>query len=92
MKIINNRSEENVGTVFLVGAGPGDPDLITVRGLNAIKNADVLVYDRLANPELLSQAPEYSEKIYVGKRPGKRSVSQDQINRILVAKAKENKT
>lgn len=91
MKIIKNRYEENIGTVFLVGAGPGDPDLITVRGLNAIKNADVIVYDRLANPELLSYASEHSEKIYVGKRPGKRSVSQEQINRILVAKAKEHK-
>lgn len=91
MKIVNNPSPASRGTVTLVGAGPGDPDLITVRGLNAIKHAEVLVYDRLANPELLAHAPHHSERIYVGKRPGKPSVSQDQINRILVAKAMEGK-
>lgn len=80
------------GTVYLVGAGPGDPDLITIRGANILKKAEVVVYDRLANPELLSWSPQQSEHIYVGKRPGKLSVSQKQINRILIAKAKEGKT
>ncbi|REL33244.1 uroporphyrinogen-III C-methyltransferase [Rhodohalobacter sp. SW132] len=92
MSILNRTSYQPKGKVFLVGAGPGDPDLITVRGLNTIKKAEVLVYDRLANPELLSNAPKDSERIYVGKRPDKRSVSQEQISRILVAKAKEGKT
>lgn len=81
-----------IGKVYLVGAGPGDPELITVKGSRVLKEADVIVYDRLANPELLSLTPERSEHIYVGKRPGKPSVSQDQINRILVAKAREGKT
>lgn len=76
----------------MVGAGPGDPDLITVRGSKIINQAEVIVYDRLANPELLSYSSEDSEHIYVGKRPGKPSVSQEQINRILIAKARENKT
>ncbi|MEX0995047.1 MAG: uroporphyrinogen-III C-methyltransferase [Balneolaceae bacterium] len=80
------------GTVFLIGAGPGDPDLITVRGADILKRADVIVYDRLANPELLSLTKKSSEHIYVGKRPGKPSVSQDQINRILIAKAGQNKS
>lgn len=80
------------GIVYLVGAGPGDPDLITIRGANVIKKSDVIVYDRLANPELLDYSSENSEHIYVGKRPGKLSVSQNQINRILIAKAKEGKT
>lgn len=79
------------GKVYLVGAGPGDPDLITVKGSKILKTADVIVYDRLANPELLSITSEQSEHIYVGKRPGKPSVSQKQINHILITKAKEGK-
>lgn len=80
------------GKVYLVGAGPGDPDLITVKGSNILKEADVIVYDRLANPALLSITSEKSEHIYVGKRPGKPSVSQKQINHILITKAREGKT
>lgn len=79
------------GKVYLIGAGPGEPDLITVRGANILKEANVIVYDRLANPELLSITADDSEHIYVGKKPGKPSVSQPQINRILVTKAKEGK-
>ena len=90
--MMNKKFHQSKGTVYLVGAGPGDPDLITVRGLNTIKKAEVLVYDRLANPDLLSHAPGDAERIYVGKHPGKPSVSQEQINRILVAKATEGKT
>jgi uroporphyrin-III C-methyltransferase len=78
--------------VYITGAGPGDPELITLKGVRALKEADVVVYDRLVNPELLAYSPESSEHIYVGKKPGKSSVSQDQINRILISKAKEGKT
>ncbi|SMO91636.1 uroporphyrinogen-III C-methyltransferase [Gracilimonas mengyeensis] len=80
------------GKVYLVGAGPGDPGLITVKGADTLRQADVIVYDRLANPELLDYTPEDSEHIYVGKKPGKPSVSQEQINTILVAKAQDGKT
>lgn len=80
------------GTVYLIGAGPGDPDLITVRGAEILKEADVIVYDRLANPDLLSYTRTESEHIYVGKRPGKPSVSQNQINQILASKAREEKS
>ena len=79
------------GKVYLIGAGPGDPDLITVKGSKVLGRADIVVYDRLANPELLSLTSDQSEHIYVGKKPGKPSVSQDQINRILVNNALDGK-
>lgn len=70
--------------VTLVGAGPGDPDLITLKGLRAIQQADVILYDALVNEELLKQAPVSCTKIYVGKRAEALSTSQDQINQLLV--------
>ena len=70
--------------ITLVGAGPGDPDLITVKGLNAIASADVILYDALVNPELLKYAPIDSLKIYVGKRNNNHSYTQEQINLLLV--------
>ncbi|QJA05954.1 uroporphyrinogen-III C-methyltransferase [Thermosulfurimonas marina] len=75
------------GKVYLVGAGPGDPGLITLRGLKALAQAEVVVYDYLANPRLLSHAPETAEKIYVGKKGGHHTLSQEGINRLLVEKA-----
>lgn len=89
---MNSQQFCTLGKVYLIGAGPGDPDLITVRGSELLKKADVIVYDRLANPDLLSVTSEHSEHIYVGKRPGKPSVSQKQINHILITKAREGKT
>lgn len=74
-----------------MGAGPGDPDLITVKGAKVLELADVIVYDRLANPELLGLTRSDSEHIYVGKSPDKPSVSQEQINQILVSKALSGK-
>ena len=59
------------GSVVLVGAGPGDPELITVRGARALAGADVVVYDRLAAPALLDLAPAGAERVYVGKEPGR---------------------
>lgn len=79
------------GKVYLVGAGPGDPDLITVKGANVLRKAEVVVYDRLANPKLLDYTPETSEHIYVGKNPGKPSASQKQINAILTTRARDGK-
>ena len=72
------------GLVTLVGAGPGDPDLITVRGLRALEEADVVVYDRLAAPELLARARAGAELIDVGKTAGRHKVPQEEINAILV--------
>lgn len=79
------------GIVYLVGAGPGDPGLITVKGLEAIKKADVIVYDRLASPQLLKYAREDAEQIYVGKLPDRHTLKQEEINDLLVEKAKEGK-
>ncbi|MEX1121623.1 MAG: uroporphyrinogen-III C-methyltransferase [Balneolales bacterium] len=85
-------STNNYGKVYLTGAGPGDPDLITVKGLKTLQKADVVVYDRLAVPELLKEVPAKAELIYVGKKPGKASASQEQINEVLLQKAVEGKT
>ena len=70
----------------LVGAGPGDPALITVKGINALKSADVILYDALVNPILLEHAPE-AKKIFVGKRKGFHRYSQDEINNLIVEQA-----
>lgn len=77
------------GEVLLVGAGCGCHDLITVRGLCAVRRARVLVYDDLIDPRLLGHASENCERIYVGKRSGKHSMRQEQINALLVEKAQE---
>jgi uroporphyrinogen III methyltransferase/synthase len=90
MSASGNR-EEKSGMVYLVGAGPGDPGLITVRGLQLIREAEVLVYDYLAGDELLAEAGEHTEIIYVGKKGGDHTLSQEGINRLLVEKAREGK-
>ena len=77
------------GKVYLVGAGPGDPGLITVKGLEMLRRARVVVYDQLASPELLKEAPPDAELIYVGKKAGAHALPQEEINRLLVAKARE---
>ncbi len=79
------------GKVYLVGAGPGDPDLITVKGKKLLEIADVIVYDFLAEKSLLDYAREDAEKIYVGKKKGNHAATQEEINEILVRKAKEGK-
>jgi len=71
----------------LVGAGPGDPDLITVRGARALADADAVVFDRLAAPALLDLAPANAERVYVGKEPGRAAMAQDEISSLLVRRA-----
>lgn len=80
-----------MGKVYLVGAGPGDPDLITVKGLKCIKEADVVLYDRLINEELLSFAKPSAELIYCGKQPNSHALQQETINQLLVMHAKQGK-
>lgn len=75
--------------VYLVGAGPGDPGLLTIKGMECIKKAAVLVYDRLVSPDLLKYAPEDCELIYVGKSPDRHTLRQEEINQLLVDKARE---
>lgn len=76
------------GIVYLVGAGPGAPGLLTLRGAELLKRAEVLVYDYLAAPEIMKLVPENCRRIYVGKQSGNHAKSQEEINRILVEEAK----
>jgi uroporphyrinogen III methyltransferase / synthase len=80
------------GTVYLIGAGPGDPKLITVKGLECISRADAVVYDRLASPRLLKHMKPGAEKIYVGKLPDRHTLKQEEINQLLVDLALQGKT
>jgi uroporphyrinogen III methyltransferase/synthase len=79
------------GKVYLIGAGPGDPGLVTVRARELIESADVIVYDYLANPKLLEWARDDAECIYVGKSAGRHSIPQDEIEEILVAHAQKGR-
>jgi uroporphyrin-III C-methyltransferase len=79
------------GEVYLVGAGPGDIGLITVRGMELLKTADVIVYDQLANPDLLDHARPEAKLIDVGKQGGNHKVRQEGINQIIVDEAREGK-
>ena len=80
------------GKVFLVGAGPGDPKLLTLRAFEVLKAADVIIYDRLVNKAILKFASEKAEKIYVGKARGKHSLPQEKINELMIKAALEGKT
>lgn len=80
------------GVVYLVGAGPGDPGLLTLKGARCLAACDTVVYDFLANPELLSMAPAQAERIYVGKKGGDHTMGQDGINQLLVDLATAGKT
>jgi uroporphyrinogen III methyltransferase/synthase len=80
------------GIVYLVGAGPGDPGLMTVKGIECLQIADVVIYDRLSSPRLLAHTKSGAEMIYAGKSPDKHTLKQDEINGVLVQKAREGKT
>lgn len=84
-------STNQKGIVYLVGAGPGDPALITLRGLECLQRADVVVYDYLANEQLLSHAPDGAEYIYAGKIGGRHNQNQSEINSLLVKKGRAGK-
>ena len=80
------------GTVYLVGAGPGDPGLMTQKGLDCLRRADCVVYDHLANDSLLLETKPDCEKIYVGKQAGNHTMPQEEINRLLAQKAQSCET
>jgi uroporphyrinogen III methyltransferase/synthase len=80
------------GRVYLVGAGPGDPGLLTLRGRELLAQADAVVYDYLVSPRLLDHAPDRAERIYVGKRAAAHTLSQEGINQLLIDKARAGKT
>ncbi len=92
MRIDEKRRLQKEGIVYLVGAGPGDPGLITAKGLRCIRKADVIVYDRLIPKRLLQEAPASAELIYVGKSPDGHTLKQDEINELLVEKAAQGLT
>jgi uroporphyrinogen III methyltransferase/synthase len=83
---------KSMGTVYLVGAGPGDAGLLTLRGAELLRRADVVVYDALVNQELLRLAPKSAEIIFGGKRARDHAIPQAELNQLLVAKAREGKT
>src|SRR5690349_17428385 len=76
------------GIVYLVGAGPGDPELLTLKGQRILASADVVIHDRLANPRLLRHCRPDAEIVDAGKRGARRSVRQDEINELMIAHAR----
>ncbi len=78
--------------VYLVGAGPGDPGLITVKGMECLNQADVIIYDHLASAKLLKYAREDAETIYVGKQQDRHMLPQDEMNKLMIEKAKQGRT
>jgi uroporphyrin-III C-methyltransferase len=87
---MRNLSSTN-GIVYIVGGGPGDPGLITIKGLECLRRADVVLYDRLVAQELFAEVPLQAELIDVGKEPKRHRRSQDEINTLLIEKAREGK-
>jgi uroporphyrin-III C-methyltransferase len=82
---------EGTGRVFLVGAGPGDPELITLKGLRRLRQADAVVYDRLVAPELVDEAPSWAERVFVGKEEGRHTLPQEEINELLIRLARSGR-
>ncbi|MGB8025366.1 MAG: uroporphyrinogen-III C-methyltransferase, partial [Nitrososphaeraceae archaeon] len=79
------------GKVFICGAGPGDPKLITLKAMETLNNCDVVLYDRLVCKEIIDQIPDTAEKIYVGRSVGDSTAHQDNTNNLMVEQAKEGK-
>ena len=85
-------SDQTIGKVFLVGAGPGDPELLTMKAARLIAEAEVIVHDRLVSADILATAPASAERIDVGKRAGNHPVPQEEINEILIRQAMRGRT
>jgi uroporphyrin-III C-methyltransferase len=85
-----NTAERSAGKVYLVGGGPGDPDLITVKGLRCLRAADVVLYDRLISEELLDEMRPGATRVFVGKGPAHHALEQAMINELLIAYARQD--
>ncbi len=88
---LNNGTKHNPPKVYLVGAGPGNPDYLTIKAMRLINEADVIVYDRLVSPEILNLIPEGTARINVGKQSGCHHVPQNEINALLLSLVQENR-
>lgn len=86
------KRSKKAGKVYLVGAGPGDPKLLTLRAIEALASSDVVIYDHLVNPEILAHARRGAELIYAGKRAGSCSLAQEQINQLMIDRARRGQT
>ena len=84
--------KQTVGKVYLVGAGPGDPGLLTIKAYNLLKKCDIVIYDALLNEEIIKYVPDYTEKVYIGKSRHHNRISQGDVEKMMVEKAKEGKT
>ena len=84
------KQSQFIGKVYLVGAGPGDPGLLTIKGKGILELADVVIYDALVSPEILAMVNPTAEKINVGKRRGRHSLMQSETNQLLIEKAQDN--
>ncbi len=89
--LLNTEAEPREGSVHIVGAGPGDPDLLTLRALQSLQRADIVFHDELVGPDILDYARREAERVNVGKQKGKPSASQDEINAALLAAARAGK-
>lgn len=87
-----NKEAKKNGAVYIVGAGPGDNTLISIKALEALKKAETIIYDNLINPSLLNEAGLDAELIYAGKSGNAHTLEQEEINKLLITKALEGKT